>query len=63
MSLHKDYDDSRSFPDFNCDEDIDELNHKKNVRRILEDRLERKRLKEELDDELDGEFNWYDQDR
>lgn len=63
MSLHKDYDDSRSFPDFNSKDDPDELNHKKNVRRMLEDRLDRKRLKEELEDELDGEFRWDDHDR
>ena len=62
MSLHKDYNDNQSFPDFNCDEDVDELNHKKHVRRLLEDRLEKKRLKEELDDELEGEFHWDDRD-
>lgn len=34
-----------------------ELIHKKNIRKLLENLLERKRLKEELG-ELDGEFNW-----
>lgn len=63
MSLHKDYDDSQSISDFSCDEDIDELDNKKRVRRMIEDRLERKRLKDELEDELDNEFNWDDLDR
>lgn len=64
MSLYKDYNDNQSFPDFNCDEseDIEELNHKKQVRRMLEDRLERKRLKAELEDELEGEFHWDDKE-
>lgn len=68
MSLHKDYDESQSFSDFNYDDELDEvnpeeLNHKKHVRRMLEERLERKRLKEELEDEFDGEFDWDDLDR
>lgn len=44
------------------EEDLDELSHKKRIRKMLEDRLERKRLKEEFD-ELDGEFNWDELDR
>ena len=60
MGLHKDYDDSQSFSDFNYEEDPEELNHKKRVRQMLEERLERKRLKEELDDEFEGEFDWDD---
>lgn len=63
MSLHKDYDENQSFSDFNYDDDVDELNHKKQVRRMLEDRLERKRLKAELEDELDEEFDWDDLER
>lgn len=42
--------------------DRDKLSHKRHVRKMLEDRLERKRLKEELD-ELDSEFDWDDYDR
>lgn len=67
MSLHKDYDDSQSFSDFNIEEDMDEVeniedldHHKKHVRRMLEERLERKRLKEELEDELERDFDWDD---
>jgi len=60
MSLHKDYDDNQSFSDFNYEDDLDKLSHKKRVRRMLEDRLEHKRLKAELDDEIEGEFDWSD---
>lgn len=47
--------------DFNYDEEISLSSHKKDVRRMLEDRLERKRLKEEFKDdfdELSADFNW-----
>jgi hypothetical protein len=63
MSLHKDYDDdSHYFSDHAMETDKEELSHKRRVRKLLEDRLERKRLKEEID-ELDGEFDWDDVDR
>ncbi|CAM2995356.1 Uncharacterised protein [Legionella steigerwaltii] len=63
MGLHEDYDD-QSFSDYNYDEDIDptdSTDHRKNVRRMLEEKLERKRLKEEFKDdfdELSGDFDW-----
>ena len=60
MSLHKDHDSGRFFPDYNNEEDIVDLDHKKQVRRMLEERLERRRLEKELEDELDGDFNWDD---
>lgn len=63
MGLHKEYDDNRNFSDFNYDEDPEELNHRKEVRRMLEDRLERKRLKQELEDDFTDEFSWDDLDR
>lgn len=59
MSLHREYE-RPSFIDFEH-EDIADLSHKKQVRQRLENRMERKRLKEELeffDGELDGEFDW-----
>ncbi|KTD48977.1 hypothetical protein Lrub_1328 [Legionella rubrilucens] len=63
MSLHKEQDDdSYSFTDFSIEEDTDELNRKKHLRKKLEERLERKRLKEEFD-ELDGDFDWDELDR
>ena len=64
MGLHKDYDDNSFYSDFKADEEmnVEELNHKKQVRKMLENRLERKRLKEELEDELDADFDWDDVD-
>lgn len=58
MDLHEDYDDP-SFSEY--DEDVESETHRKNVRRMLEERLERKRLKEEFKDdfdELSGDFDW-----
>lgn len=59
MDLHEEYDD-QSFSDYNYDDDTDST-HRRNVRRILEEKLERKRLQEEFKDdfdELSGEFDW-----
>ncbi|MCE0723453.1 MULTISPECIES: hypothetical protein [Legionella] len=60
MDLHEDYDD-QSFSDYNYDDDIESTVHRKNIRRLLEEKLERKRLKEEFKDdfdELSGDFDW-----
>ncbi len=60
MDLHEDYDD-QSFSDYNYDDDVESTTHRKNVRRMLEEKLERKRLKEEFKDdfdELSGDFDW-----
>lgn len=68
MSLHEDSDDY-SFSDYNYDEEKEEvqnLDQRKKVKRLLEDRLERKRLKDEFKDdfdELSGEFDWDDLDK
>lgn len=65
MSLHEDLDDY-SFSEHKYEEEkesIEELSHKKKVKRLLEERLERKRLLHEFKDdfdELSGEFNWDD---
>ncbi len=58
MDLHKGREYTPSFPDLIEEEDCDQLRHRKEVRCKLEERLERKRLKEDLDDELLGEFDW-----
>lgn len=61
MGLHNDYDDRQNSFDFQSDENPEELSRKKQIRQMLENRLERKRLKEELEDyegELDDEFSW-----
>lgn len=62
MSLHEDSDDYL-FSDHNYDEvdDLNELDQKKKVKRLLDERLERKRLKDEFKDDFDeinGEFDW-----
>lgn len=65
MSLHEEYDD-QSFSDYNFDDDVEDLSHKKRVKRMLEDRLERKRLKDEFKDdfdELNGDFDWDELDK
>lgn len=65
MGLHKDYDE-RYFSDIPYDEDAEELSHRKKIKRLLENRLEKKRLKEEFKDdfdELNGEFDWDELDR
>lgn len=59
MALHEEYDD-QSFSEYKYDDEID-TTHRKNVRRMLEEKLERKRLKDEFKDDFDelgGEFDW-----
>ena len=65
MSLRRTHDenDDYNFSDFQQDnENSETLTHKRQVRKMLEERLERKRLKEEFD-ELDGEFDWDELER
>ena len=60
MGLHEDYDDQPS-SDYNYHEDIESSARRKKVRRLLEERLEQKRLKEEFKDdfdELNSDFDW-----
>ncbi|MBA3537782.1 MAG: hypothetical protein H0T84_14430 [Tatlockia sp.] len=60
MSLRREQDDEYHFSSdypFEEEKDSEKISHKREVRKILEERLERKRLKEEFD-ELDGEFDW-----
>lgn len=65
MSLHEDRD-PHFLSDYNFDEEIEDLPKKKRVKRMLEDRLERKRLRDEFKDdfdELSGEFDWDELDK
>lgn len=65
MGLRKENDDDyHAFSDYSYEEDEDpaKLSHKRRVRKMVEERLERKRLKQELD-ELDGDFDWDEFDR
>lgn len=70
MALNKDFTDysSQEFSseeDLNFDEDLESSSsaHKRRVRQLLDEKLEKKRLKEEFRDEFDevnGEFDWDD---
>lgn len=63
MSLHRDYDDdSYYFSDRAIEGNQEEMSKKRQIRKLLEDRLERKRLQEDID-ELDGEFDWGELDK
>ena len=65
MGLHKDHGD-RSFSDYRFEEDVEDLAQRKKIKRILDDRMERKRLKDEFKDdfdELSGEFDWDEIDK
>jgi hypothetical protein len=67
MSLHEDSDDY-SFAESKFDDldDVDEIDQKKRVKRLLDERLERKRLKDEFKDdfdELNADFDWDELDK
>ena len=64
MGLRREYDEEQNYNDFSqeSEDDPEELSHKRRVRKMIEERLERKRLKEEFD-EFDGDFDWDELDR
>ncbi|WP_298624745.1 PA3496 family putative envelope integrity protein [uncultured Legionella sp.] len=65
MALHEEFDE-QSFSDYNYDDEMDDMTHKKRVKRMLEDRLEKKRLRDEFKDdfdELSGDFDWDELDK
>lgn len=65
MGLHKEYEEP-TFSDFNLDEEHDDIPHRKQIKRRLEERLERKRLKEEFQDDFDeftADFDWDELDK
>lgn len=59
MSFPREYDEHRFFSDNHPEEKESEqdLAHKRELRKLLEEKLERKRLKEELEDAWDEEFD------
>ena len=64
MSLHEEFD--NQFSDYNFDDEIEDLPKKKRIKRMLEDKLERKRLRDEFKDdfdELSGDFDWDELDK
>ncbi len=61
MGLHHEEHGDHSFSDYNLDDNVEDIAQKKKVKRLLDERLERKRLKEECKDDFDeinGEFDW-----
>jgi hypothetical protein len=65
MNLHKEHDE-QLFSDHKYDDEINNLALRKKVKRVLEDKLERKRLQEEFKDdfdELSADFNWDELDK
>lgn len=63
MRQHHIDDDMQNYTDFDYEEDEESLNHKRQVRRMLEDKLEKKRLKAEINDDFEDEFDWSEIDR
>lgn len=65
MDKNERYTKDNDFPPFD-DEDTEATDsHRREVKRMLEDKLERKRLRDELEDfdgELEGDFDWDDFD-
>ncbi|MBA2656215.1 MAG: hypothetical protein H0U70_04435 [Tatlockia sp.] len=60
MGLRKEYRDDENPEFLPFEEDKQEnLSHKRQVRKLIEERQELKRLKDDFD-ELDGEFDWDD---
>ena len=62
MGTHLDISDSYNHAEFLHHETPEDLSHRKQIRKLLEKRLEQKRLREEID-ELDGDFDWGDLDK
>lgn len=63
MSLHKHQEEETYLPsELVDDESSDAVKHRREVRKSIEDRLEKKRLRDEID-ELDGDFDWDELDR
>lgn len=63
MRQHHIDDDMQNYNDFDYEEDMETLNHKRQVRKMLEDKLEKKRLKAEIYDDFEDEFDWSEIDR
>jgi hypothetical protein len=64
MSLQREFNEDHSFSEYYYEEEenAEQLSRKGEIRRLIEARLERNRLREELEDELDREFDWKDFD-
>jgi hypothetical protein len=60
---HHEHADDVYLSDFEYHEDADSKLHRQRVRKLLEERLEKKRLKKEMDDFDEDEFDWEDNQR
>ncbi len=67
MKAHKDYSEDPSAMNWMDQHESEEiLLHRRRTRKLLEDRIEQKRLRQELDDfdtnadNLEDEFDWHD---
>lgn len=58
MGMNREIEDYSSY-DYNYEEDMEDATHRRQVRKMLEDRLERKRLQAEIEDEFD-DYDWSD---
>ncbi len=68
MKHLNDFEDSFAFSEHSDDLDFDpsDAHHQIEIKRKLDERLEKRRLKEELEDyegELDADFDWKDYDK
>lgn len=63
MRQYHDYDDNHYNYDIDYEDHGEDLIRKKQVKRMLDARLERKRLRRELADDFDDEFDWGDFDK
>lgn len=65
MGLHKGPDE-HLFTDYSLDDDVEELSRKKKIKKLLDEKLEKKRLREEFMDDFDelgADFDWEDHEK
>ncbi len=61
MILHKKVIDLQDYVDYQYDEDVKDLPHRRHVKKMLEKRLEIKRLRHEIDEwDYDCDLDWDD---
>jgi len=62
MGSHENYDEKQVLSLDYLDEDVGDIHRKKEVRRMIEKKLDEKRLRKDLEDDLydENEFNWDD---
>lgn len=58
MGLHHYHEESYDFNDHNIEEDETTLEHRREVKKRLDETLEKRRLREAIKDDLEDEFDW-----